>query len=140
MRDPSFLDGVILGTLLLTGLFASVFMGLFLVHSLWILFLCGWPAIIGIFVVYEAVRRYMEGEPILGRAPASANTTVPRFCPACSSVLEPETPVCSRCGWRVPSWRGARPPPPKFCLACGTSLEYASRYRRGWCPQCNEYR
>jgi len=140
VRDPSFLDGVILGTLLLAGVFASVFVGFFLVHAFWIVFLCGWPVIIGTFLVYEAVRRYMEGEPILGGAPASSEPGVPRFCPTCSSVLEPDATTCPVCGWVVPSSRGAKPPPPRFCLACGATLEYASRYRRGWCPQCNEYR
>jgi len=139
VRDPSFLDAVVLGTLLLAGVFVSVFVGFFLVHAFWIVFLCGWPVIIGTFVVYEAVRRYMEGEPILGGAPASGGPPVPRLCPACSSVLEPDATVCPACGRRVPSWFGAKPPP-KFCMGCGAPLEYASRYRRGWCPRCNEYR
>jgi len=138
VRDPGFLDGVILGTLLLAGVFGSVFVGFFFVHAFWIVFLCGWPVIIGTFLVYEAVRRYMEGEPILGR-PAIGAPPVAKFCPVCASVLEPDATTCGACGWRLPP-RYAKPPPPKFCLACGTSLEHASRYRRGWCPQCKEYR
>jgi len=43
MADPGFFDGVILGAVLLTGVFVSVYVGFFMVPALWILILVGGP-------------------------------------------------------------------------------------------------
>ena len=110
MADLTFYDGLILGAILLTAVFVTFFVALFLFPALWIPLLCGWPVIMLLAFLYLPVKE------------------------ALLDVLRGPGVYYPQFGWRV------RQPPPTFCRQCGTSLEYASRYRRGYCPKCREYR
>lgn len=140
MSDPDFFDGLILGSILLTGVFASVYVGFFLVPAFWILILCGWPAIIATLAGYEILRRYSRAEVMTGRTAPFSTPPIAKFCPACGTLLPAEATGCPMCGLRLLPRYDVRTPPPKFCLECGTDLREISRYRRGWCPTCQVYR
>lgn len=140
MADPGFFDGVILGAVLLTGVFVSVYVGFFMVPALWILLLCGWPLIIVTLVAFELLRRTSRDEVMRGTHTPFYIPPRTKYCPACGSVLDVDAAGCPSCGLMLLPTYDVRSPPPKFCERCGSGLEFASRYRRGWCPRCEVHR
>ena len=140
LADPGFFDGLILGSILLGGAFISVYVGFFLVPAFWIVLLCGWPLIIVTLVSFELWKRYSRSEVMRGKGLPFMTPRTTKSCPYCGTWVHVEATVCPGCGIRLlPTYR-TDTPPPRFCLVCGTMLEGAMRYGRGWCPRCEEYR
>jgi hypothetical protein len=110
MSDLSFYDAVVLGAILLSVAFLTLLVGFWFLPVIWIPLVCGWPLIIAIAALYLPVK-----EAIVG-AIRGPGRWYPEFAPR------------------------PRQPPPKFCHVCGAVLEDTSRYRRGFCPECREYR
>ncbi|OGS49897.1 MAG: hypothetical protein A3K65_03490 [Euryarchaeota archaeon RBG_16_68_12] len=110
MADLDFFDGLVLGAILLAAAFLTLAIGFYLLPAIWIPVVCGWPLIALIAFLYRPVKDLLSG------AIRGPGTYYPQFI--------------------------RRPPAeaPKFCFACGTPLERASRYRRGFCPRCRAYR
>ncbi|HTD80665.1 MAG TPA: hypothetical protein VK723_00800 [Thermoplasmata archaeon] len=140
MADPGFFDGVILGAILLGGVFVSVYVGFFMVPALWILLLCGWPLIIVTLAGFELLRRTSRDEVMRGRESPFFIPPSTKYCQACGTVLNVNATACPACGLMLLPTYDVSTPTPKFCERCGSVLEFASRYRRGWCPRCKAYR
>ena len=140
MADPDFFDALVLGAVLLGGVFASVYVGFFLVPAFWILLLVGWPVIIVTLAGYEFLRRSARAEVMRGRSPLLLRPPTTKFCPVCGTFLHIEATDCPTCGLRLLPTYGKTNPPAKFCIECGSPLEGGSRYRRGRCPRCGVYR
>jgi len=140
MADPGFFDGVILGAVLLTGVFVSVYVGFFLVPAFWILLLCGWPGIIATLVGFELIRRTSRDEVMRGKESPFYVPPTTKYCRACGTRLDVNVADCPACGLKLLPTYDVQTPSPTYCAECGTPLEYASRYRRGWCPRCNTHR
>ena len=140
MADPGFFDGVLLGAVLLTGVFVSVYVGFFMVPALWILILVGWPMIILTLAGFELLRRTSRDEVMRGKDPPFYTPPTTKYCPSCGTLLHVNAPDCPACGLRLLPVYDVQTPAAKFCAECGTVLEHGSRYRRGWCPRCKAHR
>ena len=140
MADFGFFDGLVLGTLLIGAVFVIVYVGFFLVPAFWIAPLCGVPILLLIVAAYEFLRRSSRDEVMRGVAPRLLGEPRTKYCPACGTLWPVDALNCLACGLKLLPTYDTNTPPPRFCLECGSPLEAASRYRRGWCPQCQEYR
>ena len=140
MADLGFFDGLVLGSVLLGTVFAVVYVGFSLVPAFWIAPLIGLPMILAIVSAYEFLRRSSRTEVMRGVGPRFLKAPSTKYCPACVSPWHVDATDCLACGRRLLPTYHRDIPPARFCLECGASLESASRYRRGWCPRCREYR
>ncbi len=142
MADAGFFDALALGAVLLTLGFVTLYVGIFFVPVIWVMFVCVWPVFLLVMLAYEVLKTRSRSEVVgTPRVPIDLSEPTPlwKSCPYCWAALPGVASVCPRCGNRLlPAY--PRSAPPKFCFRCGSLLEGGSRYRRGFCPMCREYR
>ena len=126
--------------MLIGTVFAVVYVGFFLVPAFWIAPLLGLPVIIAIVAVYEFIARSSPSQVMRGVAPRILREPLTKYCPACGTAWPVAATDCLACGWKLLPTYHRDVPPAQFCLECGSELESASRYRRGWCRRCRAYR